>query len=118
MLPLVLAIVELSLANVIVKTDDEQACVGGSDYYIFNDIYYWGRVASIVLNVVIFVVISVKLRYMAINEGANSHHSAAILALVRRMKYYPIAQVFIRRSHLKYICYLLYILLPLFISIT
>eukprot|EP01036_Dinobryon_divergens_P031537 gene31537-40951_t len=95
-LPLVLATLEVTLNNVIVETDDEQACGGGSDYYIFIDIYYWVRVASIGLNVVIFAVISVKLRYMAINEGADSHHSAAIFALVRRMKYYPIAQVFIR----------------------
>lgn len=100
MLPLVLAILEVTLNNVIVETDDEQACDGGSDYYIFIDIYYWVRLASIGLNVVIFAVISVKLRYMAINEGADSHHSAAIFALVRRMKYYPIAQVFIRRCFL------------------
>ena len=96
-LPLVFSILTVSMANVIVPTDDEYKCGSGSAYYIFSDIYYWGRVASIGLNLVVFAIISVKLRKMAINEGAGSNHSAAIFALVRRMKYYPIAQLLTRR---------------------
>jgi len=98
------------MANVIVPTDDEYGCGGGSAYYVFTDIYYWGRVASIGLNLVVFAIISVKLRKMAINEGAGSNHSAAIFALVRRMKYYPIAQLLTRRFFIIKLSYMHYLM--------
>ena len=122
--PLIIATLEISLPGNLVKSDDE-GCSEEGNQYIFNDIYYWVRIGSILLNVVVFVIITIKLRRMAIYKrpdkisyedgespskqkssfGLPSRRagevfdepSAAIRALVRRMKYYPIVQAFVRR---------------------
>jgi len=119
--PLIVATLEVSFPGNLVKSDDG-GCAETGHLYIFQDIYYWVRIGSILLNVVVFIVISLKLRRMAIYKPSSNNDdgespskqkrtfgttlrragdvfdepSAAIHALVRRMKYYPIVQVLVR----------------------
>lgn len=123
--PLVIASLEISIPGNFVKRDDDEGCKGENTEYILEDIYYWVRIGSILLNVVVFAVITIKLRRMAIYKHTTSvslgdgdtpskhksffstssrrttdvldEPSAAIHELVRRMKYYPIVQVLVRR---------------------
>ena len=69
--------------------------------YIFIDIYYWTRIVSIIVNAVVFIRISVRLHYLSrlpqLQDPNANDTTPALIALVRRMKYYPLIQVFIRR---------------------
>lgn len=87
------------------ESDDGEGCTTTATGDIFNGLYYWGRIASIAINVSVFVLISIKMHYMNIDQRSRNpilgghaiNPSAAIGALVRRLKYYPIVQVLVRR---------------------
>ena len=71
-MPLLLAVLEVSLPGVLVETDDNQLrCTFGSSPFslCLEYVYYWGRLLSIVVNFVIFGCVSVRLRRMAITGG-------------------------------------------------
>jgi hypothetical protein len=102
---------EASVSGVLLADDDfgGEGCSFGHTHTataIF-DIYYWGRMASILVNFLVFVFISVRLRRMAIRGRSaystnspprdSDNQSIAIHTLVSRMKYYPLAQALCRR---------------------
>jgi len=121
--PLVLASLDVSYPNSIIRSSDDEGCGVGSSHYVFENIYYWVRIGSILFNVVLFVAITIKLQLMGIyksaihdvtvqqhkNKIANNttaetqktgaeldNPSAAIHALVQRLKYYPFIQTILR----------------------
>ena len=69
--------------------------------YIFTNIYYWTRIVSIVMNAVVFIRVSIRLHYLSeipqMRDPSANDATPALIALIRRMKYYPLIQVFIRR---------------------
>jgi hypothetical protein len=126
--PLILAILAVSVDGVLVVTDDdssEHCGYGSSTLALFiSNIYYWGRLLSIVINYLVFLFISWRLQLMAIVAPDTStrsiassphssvssastapslpattskdHQSMAIYTLVSRMKYYPLVQALCR----------------------
>ena len=82
-----------------VNTGGKCSATGYTD--IFIAIYYWARIVSIVLNAVVFIRISIRLRYLSklpqSRDPSANDATPALLALIRRIKYYPLIQVFIRR---------------------
>ena len=88
-------------------TNDDAGCASAGDLYIYREIYYFWRVLCIFTNVGAYLIISIKLHRMAVFEKAKmvtdaatiqagGNPSVAINALVLRLKYYPIIQIFSR----------------------
>ena len=93
-------------------TDDDAGCGSAGNLYIYRDIYSSWRVVCIVANIAAYLVISIKMYRMAVYERAklttsaglsgsggiqvSDDPSAALNALVLRLKYYPIIQIFSR----------------------
>ncbi len=121
--PLVLAILAVSVNDVLEKTDDDgfESCGYGSGSLptFIRNVYYWGRLLSIIVNFMVFIFISIRLQRMAIfapdpssptaavpkstsssafsaRSAVSDHQSKAIYTLVSRMKYYPLVQALCR----------------------
>ena len=97
--PFIFAAVQVSMPENFVNTGGGCSATGYT--YIFIDIYYWARIASILMNAVVFIRISVRLHYLSklpqSRDPSANDATPALMALIRRMKYYPLIQVFIRR---------------------
>ena len=78
--------------------DSLRCNLNGRNSYIFLYAWYWFRIFSILINAAIFIRISIRLNYLTkLPQSGTDEATAALTALVRRVKYYPIIQVFIRR---------------------
>ena len=80
-------------------SDTSPGCdFSGPNAPVFVNVYYWIRIISIVANAAIFIRISIRLNYLTkLPQSGTDEATAALAALVRRVKYYPIIQVLIRR---------------------
>ena len=107
--PLILAVLEMTMNGALKPTNDDAGCASAGNLYIYYDVYYFWRVLCIFTNVGAYLIISIKLHRMAVFEKAKmatdtsaitiqagGNPSAAINALVLRLKYYPIIQIFSR----------------------
>ncbi len=116
--PLIIAI--LVLTRLEAASDDDDLPFTSCTYkpgemsLVLRGIYYWGRLASIIFNFMVFGYTSYRVRLMAHMRAAsantqqvsvNSRESAfqvsenqtlAVFSLVSRMKYYPLAQAILR----------------------
>jgi hypothetical protein len=103
--PLGLAIIDaasLQPAN----ADDDQPfnhCVrnGSTISQIASNIYYWGRFATIIFNLIVFFYTSMRVQQMSYKgklsvTTTNESQTLAVHSLVSRMKYYPLAQIISR----------------------
>lgn len=71
---------------------------GQQPYFgVFNEIYYWIRIASILFNVLIHGLISYKLSKMGYRErGVVGGQDDPVRVLASRIKYYPVVQIVAR----------------------
>jgi hypothetical protein len=117
--PLVLAILVLTVLEP--ASDDDDLPFTSCTYRptalasALREIYYWGRLASIIFNFIVFGYTSLRVRQMthmksvstthpstAMGGGRDSsvnvmeHQTLAVFSLVSRMKYYPLAQAILR----------------------
>ena len=84
--------------------NDGGGCSSAGSTYIFVYIYYWTRNVLIAVNIVVFLLISIRLHYLVkllqtSSGGGGGEATPAIAALVRRIKYYPLVQVLCRRFY-------------------
>ena len=108
--PFIFAIAQVSVQENFSNTGNGCSATGYS--YIFTNIYYWARIVSIVVNAVVFISVSVRLHYLSelpqMRDPSANDSTPALMTLIRRMKYYPLIQVLIRRYELL-LGYLVYI---------
>eukprot|EP01036_Dinobryon_divergens_P022964 gene22964-31270_t len=94
--PLIFAITLVTLPGNF-SHDSVRCNLNGRSAYIFLDAWYWIRIVSILINAAIFIRISIRLNYLTkLPQSGTDEVTEALTALVRRVKYYPIIQVFIR----------------------
>ncbi len=107
--PISLGILSLTMPDVVDHGDD--GLYGSCGYYrsmtgdfIFN-FYYYARVFSAIVTVLLCALTSARIKQMAINTNANHHskdtnestnESRAILRTVKKMNFYAVAQVVCR----------------------
>lgn len=123
-LPFIVAVMAMFVIVPAGQDDDKpfSFCAYGTSKLsdIVAGIYYWGRIYSIIVNIVVFLFISCKITNMHLkvsfahlSESTNSsslsnrrvsrsveQQNLAIATLVSRLKYYPIAQVISRSGAL------------------
>ncbi len=63
---------------------------------VLNQIYYWTRIGSILFNVAIHGLISLKLHRMGYAAGGTAATEDPVRVLASRIKYYPIVQIVTR----------------------
>ena len=63
-------------------------------FIVFAGFYYTARLVSILFNIILFITMSIQLRYRTSQLSANA--ADPLKALVRRFQYYPVVQVLSR----------------------
>lgn len=93
--PLCVALLQVILGVITFDKDDDSCEYAGStEGFIARGLYYWTRILSIVVNVIIYISITVKINRMT--DTWNGKKYDALTELAARMKYYPLFQALSR----------------------
>ena len=90
-----IALLQISL-NVIAFDENQNSCEykESTEGYVVRGMYYWARLVSILINVIIYISITVKINNMV--ETSKGGKYEALTELAARMKYYPLFQALSR----------------------
>lgn len=93
--PAFIALLQIAL-DVISFDESDDSCEykDNEEGYAVRGLYYWSRIASIIMNVIIYISITVKINNMV--ETSKGGKYEALTELAARMKYYPLFQALSR----------------------
>ena len=93
--PLSIALLQVGM-DVIEYDGTESSCQyeHTTEGYVVRGLYYWSRMLSIIVNIIIYISITVRINSMVMSSTGNKYE--ALTELAARMKYYPLFQALSR----------------------
>lgn len=93
--PLSIALLQVGM-GVIEYDGTESSCQyeDSTEGYVVRGLYYWSRILSIIVNIIIYISITVRINSMVMSSTVDKYE--ALTELAARMKYYPLFQALSR----------------------